>query len=529
MQTKTIKVGMKIVGDTRYRADRKRYDIYPSDATTCTDRRCFYEPTDGIPVAFLLKDVRNVTLDFCGAHIVLHGKIQPFIVDRCENVRIENCIVEFAMDFWMDAEIRAIGEGFVDLLPRENFAYRIENGRLVPYGDGWESDCLDRVTLFMQSFDRETRDGCDGVQLAVIGFDCDPLDKTPPLPIHELHIEALDSGFRLRGNTPSEWKVGNYAAFCYSGREISSVLLVESKNCTVAHYRIVNGAGMGILAYHTDGIRIDGLRMVFDELSHGIISNNGDAAHLIGCGGEIVFENSVCEGLLDDVLNVHNNFMLTERAEGNVLVAKKVSKCFLPQTPVCCAGDEIAVYRGRTMERKGTFVLRGVTAGETDEIALAVDRPTADVEPGDMIENVSQQPTVLLRNNAFRKSNTHLRFQSRGKITVEDCDIGLPVLLTGDATYWFESSPCEDFTVRNCRFTAPKAGIRLLPDFSLTEKEPYYHKNITVENSEFVCDVPLSGTCGDNIVFRNNRCARGEMRLELSGCGKVTADCRVER
>ena len=35
--------------------------------------------------------VKNITLDFGGATIVLHGKIQPFLLDGAENITIKNC------------------------------------------------------------------------------------------------------------------------------------------------------------------------------------------------------------------------------------------------------------------------------------------------------------------------------------------------------------------------------------------------------------------------------------------------------
>ena len=103
MDFSPISVGMKPQSGGNYKATAKRYDFYSNDAVYTSDRR--YSCCGGrssaadMGVAFYLKGIKNVSLDFCGATVFLHGKIQPFLLDECENVTIKNCVVEYDRAF----------------------------------------------------------------------------------------------------------------------------------------------------------------------------------------------------------------------------------------------------------------------------------------------------------------------------------------------------------------------------------------------------------------------------------------------
>jgi hypothetical protein len=85
--------------------------------------------------------------------------------------------------------------------------------------------------------------------------------------------------------------------------------------------------------------------------------------------------------------------------------------------------------------------------------------------------------------------------------------------------------------IRDTSFTTPKAGIRITPQIFPTEREPYYHKNITVTHCRFKTDCPIQGSPADNIRFLDNIQTDGKpMVLKLTNCGSVTAEnCSVER
>ena len=131
-------------------------------------------------------------------------------------------------------------------------------------------------------------------------------------------------------------------------------------------------------------------------------------------------------------------------------------------------------------------------------------------------------PEVIFKNTRFAKSNAHLRLQSRGHFAVENCDFTLPILLTGDTNYWFESSPVRDLTIKNCRFIGERATIRIIPEFTPTKAAPFYHSGIKITDNSFDSVSPLYARYAKDIVFKNNRIAGGvKPKLELQDCINV--------
>ena len=80
-------------------------------------------------------------------------------------------------------------------------------------------------------------------------------------------------------------------------------------------------------------------------------------------------------------------------------------------------------------------------------------------------------------------------------------------------------------------YNADKAVVEIRGEVAVTDKEPYYHKNIKIQKCEFTSDMPVSGGYADNIVFTGNKNTSGEkMRMELTNCGRVIADnCEIIR
>ena len=105
---------------------------------------------------------------------------------------------------------------------------------------------------------------------------------------------------------------------------------------------------------------------------------------------------------------------------------------------------------------------------------------------------------------------------------MEDSECALKILLPGDKNYWYEASPVEDFTVRNCRFVGERAIVALRPVFNPTEKAPYYHTGVTVENCVFDSTVALRAKYGDDIKFIGNKSTSGEkLVIEAIDCGRI--------
>ena len=516
MEIKKLTLNMKFENETVYTAEEKHYDIYKKDTVNLTDPSylSIYDTHFGsLDTAFYLNGLKNVTLDFNRATLTLHGRIQPFILDNCENVTIKNVIIEYERAVFTEFEIIGRAEKALTLKPLENFPCKVENGYLIPYCNEWENRRLNYGDMFMQSFDNKTRQGW-GITVIVIGEEVFRNDS-PPCEVLQMRVREENGNIIMTGKISEAFQPGQTVVLSHEVRDKSSAFICRSENITVENYRIINGAGMGIISMYVQNLTIDGLNLTKDEKSKGMVTNAADAMHLVATKGKLEIKNCTVEGMIDDALNIHTLFYEAESADGNTLKVYRHqrSHCLNTHFKLFGIGDKIAVYKGQSLELKQTATITGITQIDSQYMEFATDIPLENVEKGDIVENLSTQPEVHIHNCTFGKSNTHLRIQTRGKTVIENCETELPILLTGDTNYWFEASPAEDFTVRNCKFTGNRAQIRVVPEYESTENAKFYHCGITVENNIFDDRNAMECRQAKGITFRNNKHSDGTADL----------------
>ncbi len=527
---KRFEIGTAMESNTEYIAEEKIYHVYQKDTVRLSDDRYIPQRGKSEPEfdAFLvIKDQKNITLDFGGATIVLHGKIQPFLLDHAENITIKNCKVTYDRPPFTEFTILETGADFVKLKANEGCTYRIEDRKLIPCSETWENTELNCAGHFHQVFDAETGKGC-GLHLGKIG---EPYVEDPrPFPVDSYKVRQEGEYVILTGRIPDFYQPGRKLVVTHEPRNLSSVFMIDSKNVSVENYRVLCGFGMGIYAHRTENIALD--HVIFDNVNGSpfIVSNAADAVHTFGTSGKFEIKNSVFRGMIDDAINIHSNFRTVDHVCGNVLYSNLAS-CEVQVRNLYKPGDTIAVYKGATLEKAAEYVIEKVENVDKNMRKFTLDRPCQEHQSGDLIENMSCNCDVTIENCIMGNANSHLRFQSRGKFVMSNCEDELEILLSGDASYWFESGPITDLTIENCKFKTDHAKISITSEVMPTEKEPYYHKNIKVLNNEFDSETPITGGYADGIVFLGNKNAFGKkMKLELVNCGSVEADnCEIER
>lgn len=536
---KFIKIGESFESNTEYYADKKRYDVYLNDViiqdgldySSC--RSAGHEESEydeNMRIAFFLKDKENIVLDFGGATLYLHGIIQPFLLDNCKNITIKNCVVEFDRSFVSEAEIIESTDTYLKVKMFKQFPYRIDDGNLIFTSETWENDNLDKAPNFFQFFNKETREGA-GLHLAIIGKNAH-LDESLPWAHRTLKLWAEADGeyILFRGSNLPKIETGLILAMAHSNRQYSGMMMINCENVYLQDFRLLNGPGMGLLPIYTKNLYIDGFKLCYDERSPGIISNEADGIHTIACSGDFVLKNSVIEGTVDDAFNAHGNFCQVESCVENKIIAvsKGAGNGFIK---LFGEGDKIAVYQGSTLEKGAEYCINKVTCLGDKRFELTLNCEALQHQKGDTIENLSAQAKIVMSNCRFGKANSHLRFQTRGGVIIDNCETELPFWLTGDMSYWFESSPVDSMKVTNTKFKTERAVIASTPEFMPTEREPYYHGNIVVENCEFNTKMPIYAKYTKSIKFINNKTTVGEgMTLELVNCGDAeTENCSVTR
>jgi hypothetical protein len=187
-----FEIGISLQSDTEYYATRSEYHVYPKDALrVCDERYRILRTHDVLEFdAFTwIRGKKNVTLDFCGATLVMHGKIQPFLIDSSENITIKNCNVTYARPPYTEMTISAVTPEGAKVRLNENCPCRVEDGKFVPYCDEWVNEKLNYNYCFYQVFDGETCEG-RGISLGVMGNHIVREPEYPFTPKWRFTVEA---------------------------------------------------------------------------------------------------------------------------------------------------------------------------------------------------------------------------------------------------------------------------------------------------------------------------------------------------
>lgn len=533
MTEKIFTKGITIESNTYYKATEKRYDIYLEDCVKSYNEEYFSYTTKRAGehiVGFLLKDLKNVTLDFQDATIVFHGRITPFILDNCENVKLINFKVDYDRPFYTQAHVYECDSKRMKIKIDDGFDYRLEDGYLYAVSETWEKK-LNQNDCLLWMFDR-TGVKSYGIMLALFGPEIFP-NENPPMPIGQILVEQEGEYLILKGNFPEHWDANNgnnSLLITHEVRDKCTVTLVGCKDVYIENFILIHGAALAIMGMRTENVYIDNFSMYMNYEGNGrLVTNNADAIHFFNCSGKFVLKNSYMDGLLDDTVNIHNNYLVIDKIENKTITCKFPGAGVEIHCPLFIAGNDIAVYRGRTQELKGEFKILNATIDEEKKLYFyELDRIPENLEVGDVIENISGHPEILLENCTFGTFRGTMRLQSRKKTVVRNCEFrnkDASIIFTGDTTYWFESGPVEDFLIENCKFFNTKHTPRLnfWGDVEYTEKEKYYHKNITVRNCYFDEGLVAVLRHVDNFVFENNT-SNGEMTIQTQACDKVIAN-----
>lgn len=516
-QTELLTVKTVFRSNTVYRTEEKQIDVYADDTQHLDDPR-YLSLEDPDPnakplyTAFYLHDLEHITLDFGGAVLCLHGKLQPFVVDRCRDITIQNVTVKYERAPYTEFDVvkNTGNELWVHMKP--DFPCRVENGYLIPYGKEWENRTIHAGCMFLQGFDSKTGEG-KGLTIVTVGekpgFDLNAF----PWEVKLLHVREEGGCIVFSGAAlPDSWGEGTTVAFAHESRNVTSALLCASEDVALRNYRILNGHSFGIMGMHTKNITLDRLILRYDEKSQGVVSNGADAIHLVASSGYINMENCEIGGMIDDAMNIHSNYFITERVTPDGILAKKSSGSHVLNAyyQFFGEGDKIGISYGNNLKRKAELTVTGWETVDGWHVFLKTDRtPPADIMPGDLIENLSAQPEVHIRNCDIGHANTHMRIQSRAPSVIENCKIALPILLSGDWSFWYESSPIGDLTVSDCRFCGEAAKILCCPEIPMAEEVPYYHEKLTVRNCVFDTPYVVYGQMLKTLVFKGNRCTDG--------------------
>ena len=478
------------------------YQLYPEHAeirelyvsnTVGADQR-YRDKTIGL----LVEDMHDVTIDGRGASLVYHGLQTAFAVIRSTGVTFTNLSIDYAAPKVVDVTVAAAGvtggHAWCVLSVPAGSPYRVDGTHITWLGE------TSPVT------GQPYWSGVDALEYTQIH---DPVARRTwraddPL-FHDV-AAVTDLGERqiridyTTAAPPSE------AGLVYQMRQIEREepggFIWESKNVTMRSMNVYYLQQFGVLGQLSENITIDKVNFAPDPESGRSTSASADHVNLSGVKGEVVITGNVFDGPHDDPINIHGSYLEVVGKPGPDTLTLAYIHPQAAGFPQFYPGDEVEFVDKRTMtplpgEPAVVTAVDGPSgmdhAKPLTTMTVTFSRPVpAEIEiDGTVAENITYTPSVVISGNTFRNVPTRgILVTTRKPVLIADNRFDgmtmASIYISSDASFWYESGPVTDVTIRGNSFTRPSHPVILVePTNPVADPAHPVHRNISVEGNTF--------------------------------------------
>ena len=424
-----------------------RHDSYHLDGYFCTNTASQQEnPTGERFTAIYLKEKKNITIDGNGATLLVHGKMTPILLDRCENITVKNLTVDYACPTMAEFTVLDNTDGVVTLKINDDCRYQIRGNQLIWCGENdptgkpeWEdpSNGNRRYTKIFDPVTQMTR-------------------HLHPDQISFTHIEPLDAQtVRCTLLYPNaDFPVGCVLQSRNIVRDQVCSLFQRCKNLTFDNLRIQFMHGLGMVSQFCDTVTFKNCDLT-PKTGRTIVST-ADFFQFSGCKGLLTIENCKAAGAQDDFANIHGTHLQIvdlNRNQNTLTVRFKHYETWGLQAFE--AGDELEFIRWNTLIPYGsTKVISYEKINPTDILLRVTQIPEEIVLGKDVVENVTWTPELIVRGCDFgHNAGRGILCTTRKPVLIEnnrfDTLQGPALVIEDDCNFWFESGYTTKVVFRN--------------------------------------------------------------------------------
>ncbi|WP_029488272.1 hypothetical protein [Candidatus Epulonipiscium viviparus] len=469
---------------------------------TYANERFFYMTNNDFGlknVAFPIYNKKNLVIDGNGARLNGIGRICPFYIYGSENITLKNFVIDYERPFFSQGEVVAAADDEVVIkIDQAKYPYQIKSGVLSFVGTDYSNEFVHGILEFSK---QDKRPLADAVDNGVWG----------PLVVEELEPGLLKIKKKFR-KLPN---VGSILSIKHEQRYVPAISIDSSKNIRLENITVYHAGTMGVVAQFTENITLNNFKVSIEPGSDRVVSANADATHFVGCSGDLVVTNSLFENQLDDILNVHGNYLRVHAVVDSTNVIAEIPHRQQVGAFSLKVGAKIGIYADKTMVKLSETAVKSIHVINnkfyeiefTDAFEFAADQ-------GYCIEDLDSYPTVTFTNNKGGKNRARgLLLTSAKDILIANNELyceGAAIKISADMTGWYESGATNSVIIkdnilsrRNTK-TWGKALIDIDPE--MEEFEGYFHGNITIENNQLIVgDFPLIyGGSIDTLQIKNN-------------------------
>lgn len=483
-------------GETITLEKGKVYHAFPEDSFEkrgffCSNTAKRHENPEGLKFsAIFLDSKKDVTIDGNGAEIIIHGKMTPFLFNKCENITMKNISLDYFCPTMTEFEVLSNKDGICELKINPECRFRVTDGELFWQGEDsfsgepyWENRPHVQGR-YVKVYDPEKRMCRD--------FDRKDLDFEKVEKVDERIIRAT-----LK-NKDADFVKGHIFQTRNIVRDQTGGLFNRCRNLHFKNLRIKFMHGLGMVSQFCENVAFENCD--FTPAEGRTIASTADFFQFSGCRGKLTVDSCKAYGAQDDYVNVHGTHLRIIDADE---IKKTITVRFMHAESwgfqAFEAGDELEFIKWDTLiPYAQTKVVSYEKLNDTD-ILLTLDRELPQIEiDKDVVENATWTPDLYVRNCDFGPtSGRGVLCTTRGEVVIENnrfCNLwGPALLLEDDCNFWFESGYTKSVTFRNnlvenCEYAEMWQGspsIRCTPKVMKEGSEEFVHAKLVIESNCF--------------------------------------------
>jgi len=465
-----------------------------------------------IKTAFPLANMHNLTIDGQGSTFIFHGRMIPFFINDCKNIKIKNLSVDWERSFHSEALVVARDEKnkTFDLSISDEYPYEIRNEQIYFIKEDYEHTIGQAILYNPErkaiAYDTESYTPLTSFSRTAIQNKVNTLkykygaDPIAPEQLklgreNKLKIKQLKPGLvRVYNHTLKIPKVG-LIMVCkgdqWANRLAPAFRVTHTYGFEATNVNVHHAGGMGLIAENSANLTLDSFNVT---PSRGrMVSTTADATHFVGCRGKVIIKNCTFNNQLDDASNVHGTYQKVVDILDENSIGVRMGHFQQQGFQIGIPNDTIGLVRlSKSFFDYDKLTLKSVEKiNGRYHIVTFNEKVPAALQPGDLIENLDGYPELLVENcNISRNRARGLLLSTPKKTVIKNNYFGTEMealLIPVESGYWYESGSITDLTITgntfdNCNHSGYDRGIiRFETD---DDNENIAFKNVVISNNK---------------------------------------------
>ncbi|NMH86841.1 right-handed parallel beta-helix repeat-containing protein [Flavivirga sp. Y03] len=528
-----LDAGDKPISEIKF--EKGTYHFYPDKGL---EQFCYISNHNDVVIktAFPIFNMKNLVIDGQGSTFIFHGKMIPFLIDMSQNITLKNLNIDWEIPFHSEGLVVSsdLKNRTFDLKISDAYPYEIRNEQLYFIKESYEHN-LGQAILYDPerkaiAYDTESYTPLtlyhhlpksEGVvkNSTNYKYKLDPIAPSQRVIGREfrLSVKEIEPGliriFNHGKKIPPVGKILVCKGEQHLNRLAPAIRLTGTYGFKATNVNIHHAGGMGVIAENSADLILDNVNVT---PSHGrMVSTTADATHFVGCRGKVELKNCTFNNQLDDATNVHGTYQEVIDLLGENTIGVRMGHFQQQGFVIGKTNDTIGFVR----LSKSFFPYDKLTIKSTKrfnsryQIITFNEALPKNLEPGDLIENLSGYPEVLVENcNISRNRARGLLLSSPKETIIRNNFFSTEMealLIPVESGHWYESGNGSNITVENnvfqdCNHSGYDRGvIRFVTD---DDNENIAFNNIKIKGNTFnhFDNLVLEIANTNNLEFSNN-------------------------